>query len=322
MTTNCSTACVADAPAVAVLGSLNMDMVLRMPRFVDPGQTLKSKGLQYHGGGKGANQAVAAARLNARVWMIGRVGDDAFGHVLRDAMIGDRIDVSHVKITPHCSSGIAMIQVADSGQNSIALVGGANDQLTPADVDAAEPLIASARVLMLQLEVPMETVIHAACVARRHGVKVILDPAPMPIPPQMLPDELLSQIDLISPNQSEATAIAQSRRWPDDPASIAQSLLDMGITTVVLKQGAQGASYLTAEDRRLHHVPAFRIKPVDTTAAGDGFTAGLAVALARQLPLDQAVRWGCAVGGLAATQPGAQPSMPTLDQVQALLKGG
>jgi ribokinase len=304
------------APHVVVVGSVNMDLVVRVPHLPGPGQTLAADGLETIPGGKGANQAVAAARLGARVTMIGRVGDDAFGPRLRAGLEGEGVAVDHLLTTAGCSSGIALIGVETSGENAIIIVAGANGRLSPLDVQERESVIASADVLLVQLEVPSETVAAAVAVARRHGVRVILDPAPAPRGP--LPEGLRA-VDVLTPNQTEAQGLTGI--GADDVSGARRAaalLLQSGARSVVVKLGALGALVSEGEGPGVC-VPTPRVEAVDTTAAGDAFTAALAVGLAEGLPLPVAARLGCAAGTLAVTRFGAQPAMPTRAEVEAFL---
>lgn len=306
------------APRLVVLGSVNMDLVVRVASLPRPGETVAGRDLAEIPGGKGANQAVAAARLGAHTEMIARVGDDAFGATLLRGLADGGVDARAVAVTRGCSSGVAVIGVGDDGQNSIVIVPGANGRLTPADVRRHRGLIARADALLLQLEVPPETVAAAAAVARRAGVTVVLDPAPAPRAP--LPDELVA-VDLLSPNQTEAEALTGIRvDTPDDAARAARALIRRGARRVVVKLGAAGAFYADAQLEL--HVPARRVKPVDTTAAGDAFTAALALAWAAGRPPAEAVRFACAAGTLATLSFGAQPAMPGRAEVEAFLKQG
>lgn len=304
-------------PRLVVLGSVNMDLVARVAALPRPGETVAGRSLETIPGGKGANQAVAAARLGARTAMVARVGDDDFGPRLVRGLVGAGVDAAAVRVTPGCSSGVALISVEDAGQNSIVIVAGANGRLTPADVAANAALIASASALLLQLEVPLETVAAAARLARRAGVTVVLDPAPAPSRP--LPAALF-RVDLLSPNQTEAEALTGIRvDTPADAGRAARVLHARGARHVVVKLGALGA--LHSDGRTAVHIPARRVKPVDTTAAGDAFTAALALAWAEGRPPAEAVRFACAAGTLATLTFGAQPAMPTRAQVEAFLSG-
>ncbi len=305
-----------DRPHIVVVGSINMDLVVRLAHLPRPGETVPAQDLRTFPGGKGANQAVAAARLGARVAMIGRVGDDSFGPRLRAALEADEIDTQHVLVTEECSSGVAVIGVEESGQNAIMIVPGANGRLEPADIAARDEVIRGADMLLLQLEIPLRTVEAAVEIANRHGVPVILDPAPVPREP--LPS-MLFEVEVLSPNQTEAeglTGIVVSDHRGAKEA--AQLLRNRGSRQVVLKLGEQGA-FLCDREGRTRPIATAPVDVVDTTAAGDAFTAALGVALCRGLPLDEAVRCGCAAGTLATTRPGAQPAMPTWREVETFL---
>lgn len=302
---------------IVVVGSLNMDLVARSPRIPQPGETILGGELQYHPGGKGANQAVAAARLGGQVTMIGRVGRDAFAQPLLDNLAASDVDHTYVLPTPDVATGVALIVVDDNGQNSIVVTSGANNLLTPLDVDAAESVIEDAQVLLLQLETPIETVHRAAEVAHRHGVTVILNPAPA----QKLPDELLRLVDILIPNESETALLTgMPAVKPEDTIAAGQALRVLGIETVIITLGKAGAVLIQEGEPVV--VPTFHVNAVDTTAAGDAFVGSLAVALAERLSLREAVRRGNAAGALSTTKPGAQPSLPTRAEVEALIGGG
>lgn len=299
-------------PHIVVVGSINMDLVARMSRLPKPGETVHSDDFQTVPGGKGANQAVAAARLGARVTMIGRLGDDSFGDILRAGLIANSVDVEHVLVTSDCSSGVALIGVEATGANSITVVAGANARLTPHDVNLRADVIASADALIVQLETPVETVAAAIRIAREAGVRTILDPAPAPS--GLLPSELMS-VDILSPNQTEAEALtgvtvtdlAQARE-------AAFRLRELGARSIVLKLSELGALVMD-EEQHEQHIPARPARVVDTTAAGDAFTAALAVALSEGRSLRDATHFGCAAGTLACTSFGAQPALPMIEAV-------
>ena len=302
-------------PRIVVVGSLNMDLVVRTERLPRPGETVPGRDFCQVPGGKGANQAVAAALLGADVTMIGRVGDDSYGRQLVESLASRGVVTRSVKATPHSSSGLALIGLEDSGQNAITIVGGANARLSPDDVAAGEAEIAAAGALVVQLEVPLATVAAAIAVAKKHGVLTVLDPAPAPSGP--LPQELAAA-DVLSPNQTEAeslTGIAVAS--PGEAARAAAVLHIDGARTVVIKLGEQGALFSDGLGL-VGHVPAPRVSVVDTTAAGDAFTAALAVALLERRPLEEATRLACAAGSLATTRRGAQDAMPTRDEVLRL----
>jgi ribokinase len=301
---------------VTVVGSLNIDLVARASHVPQPGETIIGGDFRIVPGGKGANQAVAAARLGAQVSMVGRVGSDTFVGPLLDNLGAAGVDCTFVTRDPEAATGVALIVVDDAGENSIVVVLGANMRLSPADVDAAEAAIATADVLLLQLESPLETVGRAAEVARAHGVKVLLNPAPA----RPAPAALLSVVDVLIPNERETSLLTgMPVRDQTEAEAAATKLRAAGVGTVILTLGDQGALLAHQEQRVLF--PAFNVTSVDTTAAGDAFVGGFAVALAEGRALSEAVRWGNAAGALAATQLGAQPSLPTRQALEMLLTG-
>lgn len=298
-----------------VVGSINMDLVVGCDRMPQPGQTVVGRSFTTSPGGKGANQAVGAARLAARCVMIGRVGEDAFGRELIDGLSREGVDVEHVSRTAGVATGVALIHVDGVGRNAITVVPGANHALTPDDVEAAAARFAEADVLMLQLETPVETIEAALRVAKRFGVRTMLDPAPPPI--GGLP-AALREVDILLPNQHEAEAITGVRVDTIESAGRAAArLCESGAMAAVVKLAADGAVYLTGSQPPIH-CPAPRVAAVDTTAAGDAFAAGLAVALAERMGWDEAMRLACCAGALAATRHGAQRSMPSRRLVEAL----
>ncbi len=302
---------------VVVVGSLNMDLVARAPHIPQPGETILGRDFHTLPGGKGANQAVAAARLGARVTMVGRVGNDAFARLLLDNLVAAGIDHTCVIQDFRAATGVALIVVDAAGQNTIVVASGANARLSPADVEAAEAAIAKADVLLLQLETPLETVTRAAQIAHAHGATVILNPSPA----QPLPPALLSLVDVLVVNESETALLTglpiDSRARVEAAAGV---LRESGVGVVILTLGERGA--LLAQAGGVQAFPAFMVTAVDTTAAGDAFMGGLAVALAEGESLDEGVRWGSAAGALATTQLGAQPSLPTRRAVEKLLTEG
>lgn len=306
-------------PNIVVVGSINMDLVARMARLPRPGETVSGIDFQTIPGGKGANQAVAAARLGASVTMIGRVGDDAFGQSLKQSLAGYGVLTDHVQSTAGCASGVALINVEASGANSIVVIPAANGRLSPADVADCTMLIASADALIVQLETPPETVIAAVETARQLGVRTILDPAP--VPSGGIPDALL-RVDVISPNQTEAEALTGIVVDGIEAAERAARILKQrGCREVVIKMGEAGA-VVVDESGRMEHVAAAETSVVDTTAAGDAFTAGLTIALCEGKSLIEAARFGCAAGTLACMTLGAQPAMPDRAAVDGFLRTG
>jgi ribokinase len=304
---------------IVVVGSVNLDLVCAVERIPVPGETLIGGDVRLFGGGKGANQAVAVARLGYPVTLIARVGDDAFGRDLRSALRTAGVDVRHVLATRHTPTGSAFICTDRRGENSIVVSPGANRRLRPADIERRLGVLRSAGMVLLQLETPMDTVEYVAGAAHRAGVPVMLDPAPA----RALSSRLLRRITWLTPNETEARVLcgtgtlALTRRAV---AAAARQLRSRGAGSVVVKLGRRGA-YVTLDDGGVL-VPAFRVRTVDTTAAGDAFNAGLAVALTTgQAPVD-AVRYAAGVGAISVTRPGAQPSMPTAREVQRLLRAG
>ncbi len=298
---------------IVVVGSLNMDLVVRAPRMPAPGETLFGSDFHTIPGGKGANQAAAAARLGGQVTMVGRVGDDTFGPTLIHGLAQAGVDTRFVQCDPVTTTGIAVIVLDASGQNSIIVASGANMCLTPDDVSAAEAAIADAAAVVLQLESPLPAVERALELARQHQVATILNPAPA----QPLSERLLSLVDFLVPNETETTLLTNIQ--VDDLASASRAaaqLRTLGAGTVILTLGGHGA--LLAGDQVLH-LPAHPVTVVDTTAAGDAFVGAFAVALAEGRPLVEATRWANAAGALAVTKLGAQPSMPTRAELEKFL---
>lgn len=314
------------AKRIVVIGSVNMDLVCRTQRIPKPGETILGDDLITVPGGKGANQAVAAAKLaNAQtdVYLVARVGGDDFGQRLLNGLSQHRVRSEYVTITEGVSSGCAMILVDRKGENSIVVAPGANTKLSPADIDRAESIIAGAVAMVVQLEIPLETVRHATEVASRHGVFTILDPAP--VPPDGLPRELFG-VDLLAPNQGEAQMLLGMKRTHQvtakkltDPKQIAMGLLSGGPRAVALKLGRKGALLVTREGGIEQFGP-HKVEVSDTTAAGDAFTGGLAVAISEGASLRESVRFANAAGAACCSQFGAQPALPARDTVDALLR--
>lgn len=300
--------------AITVVGSANMDVVGRVPRLPREGETVLGSTLAHTPGGKGANQAVAAARAASRVSFVGRVGDDAYAATLVDSLAGAGVSLDLLKVDTDHATGVALIMVDDEANNLIAVLPGANGQVSPADVDGARETIGASAVLVLQLEVPLETVAHAARLARELGVTVVLNPAPA----QALSPEFLRLIDVIVPNEEEI-GILSGMGSPTDPAAAAHMLLGAGPGAVVVTLGSRGAVIVTRDGEVT--VPAFPVRAVDTTGAGDCFVGNLAHALAEGATLPQAARFASAAASLSVQRHGAQPSMPTLQETEAVLQG-
>ena len=297
---------------VVIVGSLNMDLVTRAPRLPRAGETLAGQSFVTVSGGKGANQAVAAARLGASVAMVGCVGDDAYGEQLRTALLAEGIDCQAVTPVSGESTGVALIVVDDSSQNAIVIVAGGNGHVTASVVDSFDALLSGAEVIICQLEVPLDTVGHVLKRGHELGKTVILNPAPASGP---LPAEWFAWIDYLIPNESEATALTglpvDSTASADAAAS---ALLKAGVSKVIVTLGEQGALFASAS--RSEHFPAPKVQPVDTTAAGDTFVGGFAAALADGKSESDAIRFGQVAAALSVTRSGAQPSIPTFAEVQ------
>ncbi|MDF2410091.1 ribokinase [Aeromonas sp. 2HA2] len=299
---------------LVVLGSVNADHVLRVPHFPRPGETLTGHSYQVVPGGKGANQAVAAARLGAPVSFIARIGDDAIGQQMHQGFEQDGIDVSAVELDETLPTGIAIIYVSDEGENSIGISAEANGALSPAMVKRHEAMIADAHTLLLQLEVPLESVFEAAKLARSHGTRVVLNPAPA----RPLPAELLALVDLITPNQTETELLTGVK--VTDEASAAQAAAhfhQMGISDVMITLGSQGVYCSNARQQQL--IPGFRVEAVDTTAAGDTFNGALLAAELAGADFNAAVRFAHGAAALSVTKFGAQRSIPSKVEVDAFL---
>jgi len=304
---------------VVVVGSSNTDMILQVPRIPRPGETVLGGEFSMAAGGKGANQAVAAARAGAAVWLVARVGRDLFGDRAVEGFREEGICVDFVFRDPNAPSGVALIFVAPDGENSIGVASGANGRLSPEDVAAAQPALERADVVLLQLEVPLETVTAAAERAAERGVRVVLNPAPA----RELPDQLLQNVSVLTPNETEAELLTGVSVQDEASArEAADRLRARGVETVIVTLGARGALVRSAD--RCELVPAFPVEPVDTTAAGDVFNGVLAVGLAEGKPLLEAVRFANAAAALSVTKLGAQPSAPTRQAVETFLaeRGG
>jgi ribokinase len=305
-----------DQPRICVVGSLNTDLTFRTPRLPKPGETLRGSGFQVGYGGKGANQAVMAARLGAQVTLVGRVGLDAFGDSMVRHLTREGIDTTHVKEDVQEPSGTAAIVVDDEAHNCIIVVPGANGALSPDDVGDAELVIRQARVLLCQLEVPIPTVREAFRVAREAGAKTILNPAPA----AELPDELLGLTDICVPNETELELlVGRPVSTLDAIEPAAREIVRRGPPTVLVTLGARGVLIVTADT--CDHIPAVPVDAVDPTGAGDAFIGALAVFLAERRSLQEAVRWACAAAALSVTRPGAQASFPSRADVEGLFLG-
>ncbi|MEM5340399.1 ribokinase [Paraburkholderia azotifigens] len=299
------------APLIVVVGSANMDLVVHASRLPLRGETLLGERFETVNGGKGANQAVAAARVGGTVAMVGCVGGDAFGASLRDALHRERIDGAHVHTIASQPSGIASITVGRDGANSIVVAPGANACVSTAHVDAAADLIARADMLIGQLEVPLATIAHAINIAARNGTPVLLNPAPA----QPLPDTLYRQIDYLLVNETEA-ALLTGLHVSGVPCArfAADALLGKGVRNVIVTLGAQGAIWAGAQGSGYMAAPVVRV--VDTTAAGDTFAGGFAVVRASGASMQQSIAFAQRAAAASVTRAGAQPSIPFLAELE------
>ena len=301
---------------IIVVGSINLDLVARAQSIPRPGETLTGDSFRTFFGGKGANQAVAVAKLGYPVMMLGNVGDDAFGEQLRGALRQAGVFVDAVSVVPG-ASGVALIVISSAGQNSIVVVPGANGLLTPAQLEKQSTLLRKAGVLLAQLEIPLESVEFLAAFAEQHGIPLLLDPAPA----RALAGTLLQRVSWLTPNEVEAEALLNKPgACGSDPLHAAKELLKLGPRNVILKLGSRGCIVASA-DGTVDAIPAFPVDAIDTTAAGDAFSGGFAVGLMRgQTPKDSAI-FASAVAAISVTRHGAQPSMPSNEEVLSFLKG-
>ena len=291
---------------IIVFGSINIDLVATAPRLPVAGETLLGRDFFKAPGGKGANQAVASARLGTPTYMVGRVGADSFGTELLDSLQVSGVQTDNVFVDETVSSGVAMITVDMRGENQILVIPGANGRVNQEDVERLSRLLPEATALLLQFEIPMPAVVAAAKAARESGVTVILDPAPVQ---SDVPDELYSLVDIITPNEVEAAQLVGFPVDGEESATKAAAVLrQRGVKNAIVKLGAKGVLCATQEES--FFIPSFPVHTVDTTAAGDAFNGGLAAALHEGLSLRQAVVWGAAAGALTAMKLGAQPSLP------------
>ncbi|MGE5607328.1 MAG: ribokinase [Bacteroidota bacterium] len=300
---------------ICVVGSLNTDLVASAERFPKPGETLLGKEFGTYPGGKGANQAVAAGRLQADVRMIGKVGDDLYGKQDLINLKQNGVNCDGVDTDPSISSGIAVIEVDGKGENHILVIPGANNTVDTRFIDKKLNFMLESEIFLFQLEIPLDTVIYTIQKLKESGKTIILDPAPAII----LPDEIYQYIDYITPNETEILIITgKESKIETDLRRSAATLIQKGVGTVVIKAGEKGAYIINRNE--FIHIPGFPVRPVDTTGAGDSFNAGLAVSLAQGYSLKESVRFANAVGALSTLAKGAQNAMPTLDEVKGFLK--
>lgn len=304
--------------SILVVGSINLDLVCTGKRIPAPGETLTGDTFQTFHGGKGANQAVAVGRLGYSVSMIGKVGDDEFGKGLRGGLKSAGVNVRGVSTAGGTASGVALISVDAKGQNSITVIPGANAKLLPEDLDNCLPQIRSAGMILTQLEIPMATIEYLGELAHRFQVPLMLDPAPA----RPTPHKILRQVSYLTPNEAETCTLCGIPFRDLDMKSIAEcaeELLQKGTANVIIKMGARGA-YLAAADGLRCMVPSLKVRAVDSTAAGDAFNGGFAVATMRGMGIQEAVRFGTAVAAFSVTRAGAQPAMPTEAEVAPLFE--
>lgn len=296
-----------------------MDLVVQMPAIPKPGETLLGGRFATFPGGKGANQAVAAARLGAHVTLVGRVGNDDFGKQLLQVLRADGIETGYIGIDPNNTTGVALITVDAAGQNSISVASGANFTLTVDEVKRAWEQVGPVDMLVMPLETPMDTIRTAAQLAKSSGVRVILNPAPA----QELDDRLMASVDVIVPNENEAERLTgKAIHSQEDALRAGMMLLERGVRSVVLTMGEKGSLVIEGRPNqpKHHHSPAYQLQTVDTTAAGDCFVGALATGLGEGLSLDAAAIFGTAAAAISTTRPGAQPSLPKRFEVDQFLK--
>lgn len=301
--------------SIVVIGSLNMDMVVRTSRAPSAGETLFGQEFALSAGGKGANQAVSAARLGGKVTMIGRVGKDTFGSELLEIMRQEGINIEHISVSEKQATGVASIVLEEDGENRIIVVPGANIELTVEDIQALESVISQAEIVVMQLEMDLAMSEHAVAIAHKHGIPLILNPAPA----RALKDEMLSQVTYLTPNETEAGILSGITVDNLETAEkAARVLLQKGVQNVIMTLGSKGALIVNHEGAKL--VPGFKVKAIDTVAAGDSFNGAIAQQLTLGKTLEEAVSFANAVGALAVGKQGAIPSLPQLSEVEQFLK--
>lgn len=302
---------------IVVVGSINMDLVVRASRMPLPGETLNGEDLQMIPGGKGANQAAAVAKLGIDVAMVGRVGNDIFGRKLIDELVTAGVNTNSILTESNATSGTALIVVDKNGQNSIVVSPGANAKVSQADIQANEWLISQSSILLLQFEIPIDVVNYAVEIATKHNVKVILNPAPA----TDISKGFLSKVDIVVPNEIEASHLTGTKVIDLKTAeTAARVLLDLGVRAVVITLGDKGA-LLVSPTRKLY-IPARKVQVIDTTAAGDAFVGGLAAGLIQGFTLEESVGYATCAGAIAVTRFGAQTSLPTKEEVDQLTDKG
>jgi len=300
--------------SVCVVGSIHMDLVVRAPRFPRPGETLLGGAFAIHPGGKGANQAVAAGRMGAHVSLVGCLGDDDWGSRLRGVLAAEGIDISHVRTNERAHTGVGIVTVVPSGENTIVVSPGADESLKPADVDEASSVIADASVLVLQGEVPFASNARALEIAKKSNTTVLFNAAPA----AGVPHEALRDVDVLVVNVAQARALVGDEGREVSPKGLARRLASYGPERVVLTLGNEGALHFNGQE--MEQFEAFPVEEVDSTASADAFVGALATLRAEGARLKDAVRYACAAAALASTAEGAIPSLPQRDAVEALVK--
>lgn len=307
-----------NADQVVVVGSLSQDIVVSTPRLPVKGETIRGSNFGMFAGGKGNNQAMAAGRAGAKVSMVGRVGADSFGDMLLATLKNNNVDASHMVQDKEAGTGIAMITVDGDGDNCIVIAQRANLNLCDKDIEKAETVISQSEILLMQLEVPTETDAFAAKMARKHGTIVALNPAPAPADGK-LPKDLLENVDVIIPNQTEAELMTGIKVVDEKSAlKAAEQLYKLGPKSIIITMGELGA-LLVEEGKAPLLVSSYKVNAIDTTAAGDAFCGALAAAYAAGESLANAVKYGCAAGALATTKMGAEPSLPAKEEIEKLV---
>ncbi|SFQ06334.1 ribokinase [Caldicoprobacter faecalis] len=299
---------------ICVVGSLNMDLVVTVDRFPEPGETITGREFATYPGGKGGNQAVALGRLGADVLMIGKLGNDLFGEQYLNNLKENGVILDGVKVEEGVSSGIAVIEVDSTGENHIVIVPGANGKVDRAFIEENWHLMEERDIFLFQLEIPIDTVLYAVKKLKKAGKIIILDPAPA----RILPDDIFLNIDYITPNETEIETLTGIRiKDVDDLKEAGHWLVKKGVKNVIAKAGKKGAYLATSDD--FVHVPGFTVEAVDTTAAGDSFNAGFAFALAQGKGIIESIQFANAVGAISTTAKGAQSAMPFLRQVETFI---
>lgn len=299
---------------LCIIGSLNMDLVTKVENFPKPGETIVGESFKTFPGGKGANQAVALGRLGAEVFMIGKVGEDIYGTEYLEVLKNNNVNQSGIHIEKGISSGVALIQVSNKGENNIIVISGANGQVDTKYIESKWSKIEEADIFLFQLEIPMITVIDTMKKLKAKGKTIILDPAPA----TKLPEEIFKYIDYITPNETEIeTLVGKNIDNEEELKESAQILLDKGVKAVIAKLGSKGAAIIKKDE--YISIPGFKVNAVDTTAAGDSFNAGFAFALSEGKDLKECVKFGNAVGAISTTALGAQEAMPSYESVMSFI---